>query len=86
MTDIRSLLAKGAEEIRLWDEPGVEPAWLNRLALRMEQAAASLESTLEREVAAITHSLVDSGPIGEACCPSFWQVAGYFQRQRKRSL
>jgi len=72
--------------MRLWEEPGVERAWLDRLALRMEKVAASPDSTLEREVAAITHSLVDSGPMEEACCPSFWQVVGYFQRQRKRSL
>ena len=86
MTDIRSLLVKGAEEIRLWEEPGIEPAWLDRLALRMERAATSPEATLEREVAAITHSLVDSGPMEEACCPSFWQAVDYFQRQRKRPL
>ena len=82
MTDIRSLLTKAAQEIRLSKETGIEQAWRDRIAFRMERAALSPE----RQVSAITRSLVYSGPMDEASCPSFWQIVGYFQRIRKHAL
>ena len=85
MTDLNSLLLKGASETRSAKVEGFEPAWLERLASRMEHAAALPEPARELAVKAVTHSLVDSGPSEEAVCPSFWQVVGYYQRQRKRS-
>ena len=86
MTDIRSLLTKAAQEIRLSKETGIEQAWRDRIAFRMERAALSPEHDLERQVSAITRSLVYSGPMDEASCPSFWQTVGYFQRIRKHAL
>ena len=85
MTDIGSLLLKGASETRFAKAEGFEPAWLERLAIRMEHAAALPEPARELTVKSVTHSLVDGGPSEEAICPSFWQVVGYYQQRNKRS-
>jgi hypothetical protein len=85
MTDLSSLLLKGATETRAAKVEGFEPGWLERLAMRMEHAATLPEPARELAVKAVTHSLVDGGPSEEAVCPSFWQVVGYYQRQSKRS-
>ena len=85
MTDLGSLLMQGAQELRRSECASIESAWLERLATRMEHASRLSGIALEQAVATITHALVDSGPMEESACPSFWEVAGYFQHQRRRS-
>jgi hypothetical protein len=85
MADLGSLLIQGAAEMKSAKVDGFDPAWLERLATRMERASVLPETSREQEVRAIAHSLVDSGPMDESVCPSFSQVVGYFQRQDKRS-
>lgn len=85
MANLNSLLIQGAAETRSAKIDGMDPAWMERFAARMERAAVLPGPSRELEVRAIAHSLVDSGPMGSSACPSFWQVVGYFQRQDKRS-
>ena len=85
MADLGTLLLQGAAETRAAKVAGFDTVWLERLAGRMDHAAALPEPSRELAVKAITRSLVDGGPSEEAVCPSFWQVVGYYQRQSKRS-
>jgi hypothetical protein len=49
--------------------------------------ASSLEeqAAVEREIDAISHSIVDSGPLTVGFAPSLHQALDALQRQRKRS-
>jgi hypothetical protein len=91
MSQFTQLLHKGAEEVRDFrrtapDAQTFGDAWLESLARRMEFASSlEDEAVVEREVDAIGHSIVDSGPLTVGFAPSFHRVLDALQRRRKRS-
>ena len=88
MTSISALLAQGADELRRFQATAsaapFDSAWLSRLANRIGAASALDADGLEREVKAIAHALVDSGPMDEQAAPSFWLVVDALQRKAGR--
>ena len=90
MSAYGSLLAKGAREVREFQERStagrlVSPSWLAALAERMERASLLAEaSAVEAEIEAIAHALTDSGPMSSDLSPSFIQALDALQRKKKR--
>jgi len=88
MTAISELLAKGAEELRRFqntpDATPFDTARISRLADRLAAASSLAPDKIEREVHAIAHSFVDSGPMDEQAAPSFWLVVDALQRRSHR--
>jgi len=90
MSQFTQLLRKGANEVRDYcrtspDAQSFGVEWLLSLAQRMEAASfLESESDVEREVAALGYSIVDSGPLTEQFAPSFTQVRDALQRLQKR--
>jgi hypothetical protein len=89
MTEISELLAKGAEELRRFqrtpDAAPFDTAWLSRLADRLAAAGSLAPDKVERQIHAIAHSFIDSGPMDEQAAPSFWLVVDALQRRSRRS-
>lgn len=89
MNDLTSLLVKAAEEVRAYDNPeykkGTFPIWLDELANDMLQASLiSEKDELELTIHSLAYRLVDSGPLTEDFCPSFYKALGTVKRSRKR--
>jgi hypothetical protein len=88
MASISQLLAQGADELRKFQATAsavpFDAAWLSRMANRLAAASALEPGKLEREIQAIAHAFVDSGPIDEQAAPSFWLVVDALQRKAGR--
>ncbi len=91
MSQFTQLLQKAAEEGRNFNRTAPDAqtfgdAWLESLARRMEFAGSlDDEAAVEREIDALGHSIVDSGPLTVGFAPSFHQAWDALQRRRKRS-
>lgn len=86
MTIYGRLLAQGAQEIRRYiQDAGRGSDWLEKIAVRMEAASALVPKIAqEREIATISRTLIDSGPLDESTSPSFWAAVDAMQRAAKR--
>ncbi|PLP97468.1 hypothetical protein [Cupriavidus pauculus] len=86
MTIYGTLLAQGAQEIRRHThDAGWSSDWLEKIAVRMEGASAlATEVAQEREIATISRTLIDSGPLDKSASPSFWAAVDAMQRAAKR--
>jgi hypothetical protein len=77
MSQISSLLLQSAAELRAFSINSPEasqfyPSWLEKLAVRLEDASRTTDPKLLRmSVEAIAYSMRDSGPFASQCAPSF---------------
>jgi cell fate (sporulation/competence/biofilm development) regulator YmcA (YheA/YmcA/DUF963 family) len=89
MNRFTQLLRKSVDEIKEYQRTSTNAAlygdnWFELLIQRIELASELNDQEVDKQLDAITYTLIDSGPLTENFTPSFEQIMDALQRQRKK--